>query len=94
MSRNASSPAIESELSQRLQFLFAVIGDESIDAASSASALGLAIDFWPAPGVDRATCPSCGWEWYISWSGSLAKIRKPVWENWERQLAEAQETKG
>lgn len=44
--------------------------------------------FRPALGVDKATCPNCNWEWYISWSGDLAKIRKPVWENWERQLAE------
>ena len=49
--------------------------------------------FRPSPRVERASCPSCGWEWYISWSGSLAKIRKPVWESWERQLAEAQRTK-
>jgi hypothetical protein len=26
--------------------------------------------------------------WNISWKGKLAKIRKPVWESWERQLAE------
>jgi rRNA maturation endonuclease Nob1 len=46
--------------------------------------------FRPSPGVEKASCPECGWEWYISWSGDLAKIRKPVWESWERQLAEAQ----
>jgi hypothetical protein len=40
--------------------------------------------------VEKATCPNCGWEWYISWSGKLAKIRKPVWESWERLLAEAE----
>lgn len=47
--------------------------------------------FRPPQGVDKATCPACGWEWYISWADDLAKIRKPVWENWEQQLAEAQE---
>jgi hypothetical protein len=46
--------------------------------------------FRPAPGVDKATCPHCNWEWYISWAGKLAKIRKPVWESWERLLAESQ----
>ena len=46
--------------------------------------------FRPVPGADKAACPECGWEWYISWSGELAKIRKPVWESWERQLAETQ----
>ncbi len=50
--------------------------------------------FWPSPGDEKATCPHCGWEWYISWSGKLAKIRKPVWESWERHLAEAQRKKG
>ena len=50
--------------------------------------------FWPQPGAERTTCPGCGWEWYISWKGSLAKIRKPVWESWERQMAEAKDTKG
>jgi rRNA maturation endonuclease Nob1 len=49
--------------------------------------------FWPAPGADKASCPACGLEWYISWVGDLAKIRKPVWESWERQLAEAQRAK-
>jgi len=48
--------------------------------------------FRPAPGVEKAACPNCGWEWYISWKGDLAKIRKPVWEKWEQQLAEAQES--
>ena len=48
--------------------------------------------FWPAPGVEEASCPNCGWEWYISWSGELAKIRKPVWERWEQSLAEAQQS--
>ena len=43
--------------------------------------------FWPALGVEQATCPACGLEWYISWKGTLAKVRKPVWESWERQLA-------
>jgi len=31
-------------------------------------------------------------EWYISWKGKLAKVRKPVWENWEQRLAEIQQT--
>ena len=48
--------------------------------------------FRPALGVDQAACPHCGWEWYISWSGKLAKIRKPVWESWERLLTETQES--
>lgn len=46
--------------------------------------------FWPPPGAEKATCPACGFEWFISWKGKLAKIRKPVWESWERQLAKAQ----
>jgi len=46
--------------------------------------------FRPPPGAVKASCPACGWEWYISWTGKLAKIRKPVWESWERQLAETQ----
>lgn len=46
------------------------------------------VRFWPPQGVEKASCPECGWEWYISWSGNLAKIRKPVWESWEKQLAE------
>ncbi len=51
--------------------------------------------FWPQPGADRATCPGCGGEWYISWKGNLAKIRKPVWEAWEQQLSQVKgETKG
>ena len=44
--------------------------------------------FLPAHGVQKASCPECSWEWHISWSGKLAKIRKPIWESWERQLAE------
>ncbi len=44
--------------------------------------------FSPALGADKALCPACGFEWLISWSGTLAKIRKPVWESWERQLAQ------
>jgi rRNA maturation endonuclease Nob1 len=47
--------------------------------------------FWPPLGTEEATCPACGFEWYISWKGKLAKIRKPVWESWERLLAEQQE---
>ncbi len=51
--------------------------------------------FRPAPGTDRSTCSHCGWEWYISWKGKLAKIRKPVWESWERLVAETKpEEKG
>ena len=50
--------------------------------------------FWPAEGAEQASCPSCGWKWHISWRGKLAKIRKPVWENWDRQLGEAESTKG
>lgn len=46
--------------------------------------------FSPPMGAEKATCPACGWEWYISWNGKLSKIRKPVWESWERNLAEAQ----
>jgi predicted RNA-binding Zn-ribbon protein involved in translation (DUF1610 family) len=49
--------------------------------------------FRPPKGAEKATCPTCGWEWYISWSGDLAKIRKPVWESWEESLAEAQQAK-
>ena len=45
------------------------------------------VRFRPPHGAEKASCPECGFEWYISWSGELAKIRKPVWENWERQLA-------
>jgi hypothetical protein len=48
--------------------------------------------FRPPLGAEKASCPECGWEWYISWSGKLAKIRKPVWESWERQLAQAEKT--
>jgi rRNA maturation endonuclease Nob1 len=50
--------------------------------------------FWPPPRAEKASCPTCGWEWYISWKGKLAKIRKPVWESWERQLAETQREEG
>lgn len=46
------------------------------------------VRFRPEYGVEKASCPECGWEWYISWSGDLAKIRKPVWESWERHMAE------
>ena len=48
--------------------------------------------FRPGPGTDRETCSNCGMEWYISWKGKLAKVRKPVWENWEQRLAEIQQT--
>jgi rRNA maturation endonuclease Nob1 len=48
--------------------------------------------FRPPHGAEKASCPECGWEWYLSWSGDLAKIRKPVWESWERQLAEEMKT--
>jgi rRNA maturation endonuclease Nob1 len=47
------------------------------------------VRFRPPHGAEKAACPECGFQWYISWSGELAKVRKPVWENWERQLAEA-----
>jgi hypothetical protein len=50
--------------------------------------------FRPLKGAAQSTCPACGWEWHISWKGTLAKIRKPVWENWERQMAEPEQTKG
>jgi rRNA maturation endonuclease Nob1 len=49
--------------------------------------------FRPPLGAEKASCPECGWEWYISWSGKLAKIRKPVWESWERQLAQTRQAK-
>ena len=49
--------------------------------------------FRPPPGVDKAICPNCGWEWYISWSGKLAKIRKPVWESWEQLMARGEQTR-
>jgi rRNA maturation endonuclease Nob1 len=42
-------------------------------------------------GTEKMACPHCGGEWYISWSGPLAKIRKPVWESWERREAEMQQ---
>jgi rRNA maturation endonuclease Nob1 len=44
------------------------------------------VRFRPPQGAEKASCPECGWEWHISWSGKLAKIRKPVWEKWEKQL--------
>lgn len=47
--------------------------------------------FRPPLGIEKASCPECGWEWYISWVGKLAKIRKPVWESWERQMTETQQ---
>jgi hypothetical protein len=46
--------------------------------------------FRPSPGVDQATCPECNIDWYISWKGSLAKIRKPVWEKWDQNISELQ----
>jgi len=46
--------------------------------------------FRPQPGTQRETCPECGIEWYISWKGDLAKIRKPVWESWEQHITKAQ----
>ena len=49
------------------------------------------VRFRPPMGAEKASCPSCGWEWHISWAGKLAKIRKPVWESWEQQIAEAQQ---
>ncbi|MGD1995218.1 MAG: hypothetical protein PVH62_00445 [Anaerolineae bacterium] len=51
------------------------------------------VRFRPPPKAERATCPNCGWEWYISWVGKLAKIRKPVWENWERMLADTEQAR-
>ena len=48
--------------------------------------------FWPPRGAEKASCPGCGWEWFISWKGKLAKIRKPVWESWERHLAQTSQT--
>ena len=50
--------------------------------------------FAPPPGVEQASCPNCGFAWEISWKDKLAKIRKPVWESWERQLAEMDRAKG
>ena len=50
--------------------------------------------FRPLPGATQSTCPGCGWEWYISWKGNLAKIRKPVWESWERRMTEPEQAKG
>ena len=48
--------------------------------------------FQPPLGAEKASCPTYGWEWYLSWKGTLAKIRKPVWESWERLLAETEKT--
>ena len=42
--------------------------------------------FRPLSGAEKASCPA--------WSGKLAKIRKPVWESWDSQLAEAEGTRG
>ena len=50
--------------------------------------------FCPPMGAAQSTCPACGWEWHISWKGKLAKIRKPVWESWARQMGEPEQTKG
>ena len=47
--------------------------------------------FRPPSGAEKASCTACGWEWHISWAGKLAKIRKPVWESWERQITEAEQ---
>ena len=49
------------------------------------------VRFRPPPGAEQASCPACGWEWHISWAGKLAKIRKPVWESWEQQIAETEQ---
>lgn len=49
--------------------------------------------FRPPLGVERATCPECNFEWYISWKDKLAKIRKPVWDNWEQRITQAREAK-
>ena len=46
---------------------------------------------WVPRGKDKMACPNCGREWHISWLGPLAKIRKPVWESWERREAQQQE---
>jgi rRNA maturation endonuclease Nob1 len=54
--------------------------------------LGCFERFWPEPGAEKATCPACGREWYVSWKDNLAKIRKPVWESWEQQQTEAKHT--
>ena len=50
--------------------------------------------FAPPLGAEQAACPNCGFEWMISWKGKLAKIRKPVWESWERQMAEIERSEG
>jgi hypothetical protein len=46
--------------------------------------------FRPLHGAEKASCPECNWEWYLSWKGDLAKIRKPVWEKWDQQVSEEQ----
>ena len=46
--------------------------------------------FRPSSGAEQATCPNCKIDWQISWKGKLAKIRKPVWENWEQNIAKVQ----
>jgi hypothetical protein len=48
--------------------------------------------FHPSLGVDRDSCPECHLDWHISWIGSLAKIRKPVWETWEQKLTDTKRT--
>lgn len=41
------------------------------------------------PRAEVATCPFCGREWRISWANpKLAKIRKPVWESWDKPQVE------
>jgi ribosomal protein S27E len=31
--------------------------------------------------AEKITCPTCGWEWRISWvNPELPKVRGPVWE--------------
>jgi rRNA maturation endonuclease Nob1 len=33
------------------------------------------------PKAEKFTCPSCGWEWRVSWvNPKLAKIRGPMWD--------------
>lgn len=48
--------------------------------------------FRPEQGVQKASCPDCGMEWYVSWIGTLAKIRKPVWESLERHTSDSRPT--
>lgn len=45
--------------------------------------------FRPSLGAERVSCPKCNWEWFLSWKGNLAKIRKPVWEKWDQQVSDA-----